>query len=62
MFYGKEILYFCGYWQMIMFLQLLSTLILVDHDTRCVGKIISLSFLVYKKCQNRRSYALCALI
>jgi hypothetical protein len=43
-FYGKEILHFCGYWKTILFLWFRATPILVDHETSCIGKIISLSF------------------
>jgi hypothetical protein len=44
-FYKKKILYFCGYWKTILFRQLRVTQILVDHETCCVGNIISLSFM-----------------
>jgi hypothetical protein len=30
------------------------TQILVDHETYCTGKIISLSFHAYKECPNQR--------
>jgi hypothetical protein len=61
-FYGKEILYFSGYWKMILFLRLRATLILVDYEIGCVGKTISLYFHAYKECPNRWSYVSCALI
>jgi hypothetical protein len=61
-FYGKEILHFCGYWQTILFVKLWSTPILVDDDTDCVGKIISLSLHAYKEHPNQRSYVFYALI
>jgi hypothetical protein len=38
------------------------TPILVNHETDCIGKIISLSFHAYKERPNRRSYTSCALI
>jgi hypothetical protein len=41
-------LHVCGYCKMILFLQLWVTPILVDHETDCVGKIISLSFHAYE--------------
>jgi hypothetical protein len=47
---------------MILFLQLRATPILVDHDTGCIGKIISLYFHAYKEHPNRRSYAFFVLI
>jgi hypothetical protein len=48
-FYGKERLNFCGYWKMILFPQFRANLILVDHETGCIGNIISLSFHAYKE-------------
>jgi hypothetical protein len=42
---------------MILFRRLRVILILVDHETGCVGKLISLVFHVYKECPNGRSYA-----
>jgi hypothetical protein len=63
MFYRKKILHFCGYWKIILFVQLRMTPILVDHDTDCIEKnIMSLYFHAYKKHSNERSYAPCALI
>jgi hypothetical protein len=62
MFYGKEILHFCGYWKTILFLQLRVTPILVDHETGFIGNIISLYFHAYKERTNWRSYASYALI
>jgi hypothetical protein len=47
-FYGNEMLHFCGYWKTILFQRLWATPILVDYETSCVRKIISLSFYVYK--------------
>jgi hypothetical protein len=61
-FYGKEILDFCGYWKMILFLRLWATPILVDYETGCIRNIISLCFHAYKEHPNRRSYTSCALI
>jgi hypothetical protein len=60
--YGKEILHFCGYWKMILFQWLRPTLILVDHETGCVGTSTSLSFHSYKEHPNWRSYTSGALI
>jgi hypothetical protein len=48
MFYGNEILYFCCYFKTLLFLLLWATPILVDHETGCIGKIISLCFHAYK--------------
>jgi hypothetical protein len=45
-----------GYWKMILFWRLRVTLILVDHETGCVGKVISLVFHVYKEHPNWKSY------
>jgi hypothetical protein len=59
---GKKILHFYGYWKMILFLRLQVTPILVDHDTGCIGKIISWYFHAYKERSNQRSYVSCALI
>jgi hypothetical protein len=61
-FNRNEILHFFGYWKTILFPWLRETLILVDHQTHCVGNIISLSFDAYKERPNRRAYASCALI
>jgi hypothetical protein len=47
---------------MILFLRMRVTLILVDHETGCIRKIISLSFYAYKKYPNQMLYAFCALI
>jgi hypothetical protein len=47
-FYGMKILYFCGYWKTILFLWLRATSILVNRETSCTGKTISLSFHAYK--------------
>jgi hypothetical protein len=41
---------------MILFQQFHVTLILVDHETRCVEKLISLAFHVCKERPNWRSY------
>jgi hypothetical protein len=38
------------------------TPILVDHETDCVGKLISLYFYAYEECPNQSSYALYASI
>jgi hypothetical protein len=38
------------------------TPILIDHETGCIKKIISLSFHAYKEHPNRSSYTSCALI
>jgi hypothetical protein len=38
------------------------TLILVDHETDYIEKIISLHFHAYEERPNRRSYASCVLI
>jgi hypothetical protein len=35
---------------------------LFDHETSCVGKLISLFFYVYEEHTNRRSYSSCASI
>jgi hypothetical protein len=43
--------------KMILFRRLHVAPILVDHETSCVGKLISLVFHIYKECPNRRSYA-----
>jgi hypothetical protein len=44
MFYRNEILHICGYWKMILFWWLWTTLILGEYDIVCVGKIISFIF------------------
>jgi hypothetical protein len=46
-----------GYWKRILFRRLHVTPILVDHETGCAEKLISLVFHVYKKRPNRMSYA-----
>jgi hypothetical protein len=46
-----------GYWKTILFRRLRMTPILIDHETGCVEKLISLVFHVYKEGPNRRSYA-----
>jgi hypothetical protein len=61
-FYGKKILYFCGYWKTNLFLRLRMTLILVDHETSCIRNIISLCFHAYKERPIPMSYAACVLI
>jgi hypothetical protein len=38
------------------------TLILVDHETSCIGNLISLSFHAYEEPPNQSSYTSCALI
>jgi hypothetical protein len=48
--------------KMILFRWLLVTLILVDHETSCVGKIILLAFYAYEEHPNQMSYASCASI
>jgi hypothetical protein len=48
--------------EMILFRRYQTTLILVDHETDCVEKIISLSFHAYEEPPNWRSHASCALI
>jgi hypothetical protein len=45
-----------GVLEMILFRRLCVTPILVDHETSCVGKLISLVFYVYKERPNRSSY------
>jgi hypothetical protein len=50
-FYGNEILHVCGYWKTIFFRQLWATPILVDHETSCGGKLISLSSMHMKNVQ-----------
>jgi hypothetical protein len=57
MFYRKELLHVCGYWKMILFRRLRATLILVDHETGCVGKFTSLVFHAYEEHPNWRWYA-----
>jgi hypothetical protein len=46
-----------GYWKTILFRWLRVTLILVDYESGCVEKLISLVFHVYKERPNQRSYA-----
>jgi hypothetical protein len=46
----------------ILFRWLSMTLILVDHETCCIEKIIYLSFYTYEERINRRSYGSCASI
>jgi hypothetical protein len=50
------------FWKMILFRWLRTTLILVDHETSCVGNHISLSFHAYEECPNQRLYVSCASI
>jgi hypothetical protein len=44
------------YWKTILFRRLRVTPVLVDHETGCVGKLISLVFHVYKERPNQRPY------
>jgi hypothetical protein len=44
------------YWKTILFRRLRVTPVLVDHETGCVGNLISLVFHVYKERPNQRSY------
>jgi hypothetical protein len=46
-----------GYWKMILFRWLRVTPILVDHETDCIGNLISLVFHVYRERPNQKSYA-----
>jgi hypothetical protein len=62
MFYGKRILHVCGYGEMILFQQLRTTLILIDHEISYVEKLISLSFHAYEERLNQRLYTSCASI
>jgi hypothetical protein len=49
------------FWKTILF-RLWTTPILVDHETSCVGKLISLSFHTYEEHSNQKSYAYCVSI
>jgi hypothetical protein len=50
------------FWKMILFSKVRTILILVDHDTGCIGKLISLSFYAYEERTNRIWYTSCASI
>jgi hypothetical protein len=62
MFCGNKILLVCEYWKTIFFQWLWVTLILFDHDTSCVGKLIFLALHAYEEHPKQRSYASCASI
>jgi hypothetical protein len=61
-FYGKEILHFWRYWKIILFLRLWVIPILVDYETSCIRKTISLSFHAHNERPNQRLYTSCAWI
>jgi hypothetical protein len=45
------------FWKMILFRRSRATLILVDHETGCIGNLIYLAFHAYEEHANGRSYA-----
>jgi hypothetical protein len=57
MFYEKKILFASGYCKLVLFRRLLVTLILVDHETGYVEKLISSALHAYEERQYQRSYA-----
>jgi hypothetical protein len=42
----------CRYWKTILFIRFWVTSILDDHETSCVGKLMSLSFHAYEERLN----------